>query len=225
MFEKQHIPVFSLLLCISFALSLGGCGRQTPAPIVLDTVDGFIQAVRETGVEVKVEDEGGPALLGLTPQSIRIGGERILIYSSLQVFDAPQVIDAIRLDPSPHFLWVSEHEIVQYMGTDGGTVLVIESLLGAPAIGPPVPGDEPYPPAIPAAIRVIATELGAQPAQVEVLRYEMVDWSNTCLELQESDDICGEVITPGWRIVLRLWNREIEVHTDSLGLNVRWRDQ
>jgi len=225
MFKKKPIPVFSMLFLLSFALSLGGCGRNTPTPMVLDTVENFIRAVRATGVEVKVDDEGGPALLGLVPQNIRISGERLLIYNSPQVFDAPRVLDDIKLDPAPHFLWVSEHLIVQYTGTDGGTVLVIESLLGAPVIGPAVPGDEPYPPAIPAALRQIATELGAQPAQVEVLGYEMVDWRDTCLDIKESDDICGEAITPGWRIQLRLGEREIEVHTDSLGLNVRWRDR
>lgn len=113
--------------------------------------------------------------------------------------------------------------MVLYAGQDGGTVLFVESLLGEPLIGPPVAGDEPYPPAIPAAIRTIAAAFGAPPTEIEVLAYEMVEWRDACLDFGEPDETCAAVITPGWAIQLRLGTADIEAHTDLLGQSIRWR--
>ena len=223
LFLKQSYAVILVSLMMSISISMSSCGRATATPAALLTVDNFIKAMRETGVELRAGDEEGPTVLGLAPQSVRLGDEQLFIYDSIETLDPLQVLGQLEQDLGPRYLWVGEHLLVLYEGNDGGTVLLVESVLGDPAIGPPTPGDEPYPPAIPAALQIVAAELGAQPAEVEVLAYEMVEWSDACMEFEQTDEVCADVITPGWRIHLRLGTLAIEAHTDMLGMIIRWR--
>jgi hypothetical protein len=120
----------------------------------------------------------------------------------------------------PH-IWAAGRLIVVYVGTDGGTVLLLEGILGDPITEEGEAGEAPYPPAVTAAIRSLSQELGIDPGVVEVLGYEGVDWPDTCLGLPRPEEACGQVITSGWRIRLRAGGAEYELRTDALGTAVR----
>ena len=222
-FKSHRHDLIVLLSVLCFVFLLSSCVQETPTPVILDTVDAFLQAMGEMGVQATIFKEEGPTIVGLSPTGVRLGNEQLLIYNSIETLDSTQVLDQLEEDPGRRYLWVGEYLILLYTGNDGGTVLLVESLFGDPIIGPPAPGDEPYPPAIPAAIQTVAAALGVEPTDVEVLAYEMRDWPDPCLDYKELDEICDEEITPGWRIDLRQGNVEIEVHTDMLGMNIRWR--
>ena len=223
MYKTQRCGLNVLLSLLCFVISLSSCVEQKPTPVILDTVEAFLQAMGEMGVQATIFKEESPTIVGLSPTGVRLGKEQLLIYSSIGTLDSIEVLEQLEEDPGRRYLWVGEYLILLYAGNDGGTVLLVESLFGDPIIGPPAPGDEPYPPAIPAAIQTVAAALSIEPSDVDVLAYERMDWPDACLDYKEVDEICEEVITPGWRIELRRGNAEIEVHTDMLGLNIRWR--
>ncbi|MGC8874503.1 MAG: hypothetical protein ACP5SI_08680 [Chloroflexia bacterium] len=51
------------------------------------------------------------------------------------------------------------------------------------------------------------------PAEVEVVRVEAVDWPDSCLGCAGSSRVCLEVVTPGYRIVVRAAGHDYEYHT------------
>jgi hypothetical protein len=186
----------------------------------LDSPETLAAALDQAGAEVQFSENRGLSVLELTPQSMHVNGEQLWIYHTLERLELSRVRTAFA---GEHFIWANEHIIVQYNGDDGGTILLMEGLLGDALIGPSAAGDEPYPPAVPAAIRMVAEELGAKPAEITVLAYSMEEWEDTCLELGESGETCADQTTPGWIIDMRYKDLEIVVHTDFLGEIVRRR--
>lgn len=74
-----------------------------------------------------------------------------------------------------------------------------------------------FPVAVQAAQKAIAEQLGVEPHKVEVLQYENIDWPDACLGIQNSEQICAQVITPGYRVILQIENQVYEFHTDGSG--------
>lgn len=101
---------------------------------------------------------------------------------------------------------------------------MIAVLGGAACVSAPegVP-DEPFPPAIVAAMGALAQELDIEPGAVEVVHYEAVEWPDSCLGLPRAGEDCGEAITPGWQVELRVLGVQYQVHTDQFGAEVRLR--
>ncbi|MEW6567791.1 MAG: hypothetical protein AB1449_06420 [Chloroflexota bacterium] len=118
-------------------------------------------------------------------------------------------------------LWAAGRLIVVYEGSDGGTILLLSGLLGDPLTGPASEVGEPYPPAVSAAVEILARQLGLDPAAVAVVDFEEVEWADACLELPEPGEVCAEVITPGWRVQLRADDDDYLAHTDIAGERVR----
>jgi hypothetical protein len=58
-----------------------------------------------------------------------------------------------------------------------------------------------YPPAVLATQNTLKVVLLA-PADVIIIRFEPVDWPDTCLGVPRSDKLCAQVITPGFRVLL-----------------------
>jgi hypothetical protein len=111
--------------------------------------------------------------------------------------------------------------IVVYPGTDGGLILLLSGLLGDSITQPISHVDEPYPPAVSAAIQSLADSLGINPGRIEVLNYEVVDWPDTCLGIPEPGVACAQVVTPGWRITLIVDGQSYDVNADEYGDNLR----
>jgi hypothetical protein len=218
--EKRRHVLWLHGCILSIGLILSSCGGSEVKSNTLDSPETLAAALEQAGAEVEFGEERGPSVVELPPRSMRVNGEQLWIYHSLEPLESSRVRTAFM---SEQFIWSNEHLIVRYDSNDGGTILLMDGLLGEALIRPSAAGDEPYPPAVPAAIRMVAEELGGQPAEIEVLAYKMEEWGDTCLELGASGDTCTEQTTPGWRIDLRYENHEIEVHTDLLGDIVRWR--
>jgi hypothetical protein len=95
-----------------------------------------------------------------------------------------------------------------------------------PALETPVdsPGDILPPDAALEAQRRISESLNLPVDQVEIVSATQVNWRDSCLELGGPEESCAQVITPGWRIVVRADEKEYEVRTDELGTQVRWME-
>jgi hypothetical protein len=122
------------------------------------------------------------------------------------------------------------------------TILIL--VLAACSQGGPEPGAEPEGPttpdatptlapeeagaageAIEAARNELAARLGVEPADLVVVSSNEMEWPNACLGLAEAGEMCAEVITPGWLVVLRAPGEELlyEVRTDQSGRTVRFQ--
>ena len=213
---RLWLMIGALFIC----QTLNSCSSSTPRSLPPDSPEDFATALGQAGAEVRFGQEGEQTVLGLVPQALQINGEQVWVYHSSERTEASRIQSAF--EPG-QFIWASGHLIVQYSGKDGGTILLMESLLGEPLIQPSVAGDEPYPPAVPAAIRQVAKDLNQQPTEIEVLAYETVEWHDACLDMGQADEICPEEVTTGWRIDLRFEGMVIEARTDLLGDVVRWQ--
>lgn len=68
---------------------------------------------------------------------------------------------------------------------------------------------------------ILATELGIASTDVLVQETAPIEWSDSCLDLPRPDELCAQVITPGYRIILSNLTQTFEFHTDQLGQNIR----
>jgi hypothetical protein len=51
--------------------------------------------------------------------------------------------------------------------------------------------------------------------EIEIISVTHVQWSDACLGLKEPDEICAQVITPGWQITIRAEGVEYILHTNE----------
>ena len=95
---------------------------------------------------------------------------------------------------------------------------------GAPtSAAEPAPGQpaEDFPSAVQAAIRSLTQLLSVQPSQVEVVSAERTMWRDSCLGLATAGEMCLQVITPGYRVILQVGEKKYEIHTDERGEKLR----
>lgn len=68
---------------------------------------------------------------------------------------------------------------------------------------------------------ILATELGVPSSSLLVETATAVEWNDACLGVPHPEEMCAQVITPGYRIVLTTSTETYEFHTDETGKNVR----
>jgi hypothetical protein len=79
----------------------------------------------------------------------------------------------------------------------------------------PVPPTEPQPVMVDAAIAEASNRFSVDPANIQVVRVEHVDWSNSSLGCGRPDSAYLQVITPGWLIELEISGCRFSYHTDE----------
>ena len=79
--------------------------------------------------------------------------------------------------------------------------------------------DEALPP-VTAAREHLAALSGRRPEEVEVVSVTAKQWPDACLGIQHSGDVCAQVITRGYEVVLRL-NGNVATYRTDKGTNVR----
>jgi len=67
----------------------------------------------------------------------------------------------------------------------------------------------------------LAQQLGVDPLSITLVDVQPVDWPDSCLDLAGPDEMCAQVITPGFLIHVKAGNTTYEFHTDQGGDNVR----
>jgi len=78
-----------------------------------------------------------------------------------------------------------------------------------------------WPPAVFAAQQVLSHQLGISVDNHAVLKFEVVDFPDACLEAPKPDEVCAQVITQGLRIQLVAQGMLYEYHTDFLAYDIR----
>jgi hypothetical protein len=64
----------------------------------------------------------------------------------------------------------------------------------------------------------LAIEANRDVSEIEIVSAELREWPNSCLGLAGEDEMCAEVITPGWEITLEV-DGETYVYRSDLGGN------
>ena len=77
----------------------------------------------------------------------------------------------------------------------------------------------PYPDRVIEAVAEAMPDANAE--NITITSAERVEWNNACLELAEEDEMCAEVITPGWRVMVDADGTPVEVHTDENAEQIR----
>lgn len=60
--------------------------------------------------------------------------------------------------------------------------------------------------------------------QIKLLSFDQQEWSDSCLGLGRPDEICAQVITPGYEIAMLVGNVTYKVHTNLTGSAARLED-
>jgi hypothetical protein len=89
-----------------------------------------------------------------------------------------------------------------------------------PGIQPPT-GQGPE--AVQAAVANLSQALSIAESQVQVVSYEQEQWPDSCLGLADPGEMCLQVITPGWLILLDAAGKQYEIHTDETGSRLRMK--
>ena len=67
----------------------------------------------------------------------------------------------------------------------------------------------------------VSTILGVPVESLKLESIEQMDWPNGCLGLPEPDEVCTEVITPGWLLVFSAEGQEYRFRVDQTGTVIR----
>lgn len=71
-----------------------------------------------------------------------------------------------------------------------------------------------YPQVVELAKKDLAQRLNISIEEVQLIKQEKVDWSDTGLGFPEEGKMYAQVITPGFRIILKAKERQYEYHSD-----------
>ncbi len=82
-------------------------------------------------------------------------------------------------------------------------LLLLNGLLGDPLTAQPEGPEEPYPPAVAAAMVAWAESQDVDPADVEVVGYAAAEWLDGCLGLPAAGESCAPGTVRGWVVELR----------------------
>lgn len=76
-----------------------------------------------------------------------------------------------------------------------------------------------------ALIERLKTELGQElkvaTDQVQLQHASEVEWGDACLGLPQTDELCAQVVTPGYQAVFATPQGTYQVHSDRTGKSVR----
>jgi hypothetical protein len=81
--------------------------------------------------------------------------------------------------------------------------------------------EEDLPAAAMAARQQLSEIVETPPEEINVVSFEEMEWPNACLGLEEEGEMCAQVITPGWRVVLDVNGEQYTLRTDEEGEVVR----
>lgn len=225
----QHL---GSILVISLWLVACSSSISTEAPGI-ESAEEFIAALEAAGADVSEVGEFEVPAFGVPARMFQVDKALVHVYEypdpkarlevSQTISDDGVIIEWTPVTwPDRPNIWTMGRLIVVYPGTDGGLILLLSGLLGDSITQPISPVDEPYPPAVSAAIQSLADSLGINPGRIEVLNYEAVDWPDTCLGIPEPGVACAQVVTPGWRITLIVDGQSYDVNADEYGDNLRY---
>jgi len=100
-------------------------------------------------------------------------------------------------------------------------VAVVSACAGRKASAPPPSGEgadgKTRREAFEAATRDLSRKIGAPERDIAGVSQEEVTWPNSCLGCPKTEELCAQVLTPGYRIMLRVRDATYEYHSNRGG--------
>ena len=215
-----------------------GSGEPLGSTQQLTTVDELVNQLNQTGSPVTKVESIRQDFLQVPGEVLRLANQDVQVYQYPDSVSRQQ--DSARISPdgsivgssqiawgdTPHF-WAKDNLIVLYVGSDQGVIDQFNSVIGNQINEPsspssPISSNQPYPPAVMAAITMLSQDLMVDINQIQVIAYEPVDWPDSCLGVNTPGVACMMVVTPGYRVVLAYNGAEYELHTDETGQRVQY---
>ncbi len=91
-----------------------------------------------------------------------------------------------------------------------------------PEIFQPLPNDQR---AFEAVRQSLAKQLNVDPLTITLVDVQQVEWPDSCLGLAGPDEMCAQMITPGFLIHVKAGEKVYEFHTDLTAQNIREKKQ
>ena len=221
-----------VILLSSLSLCLTSCRESTPHEVQIETLRDLEDALKQAGVNVKEGEKVSGEVFSVQGQILILNNGQIEVFEFPNQEDREAISETITADgmvvngaavawETKPAIWGSGSLIVVYRGYDGGIILMLSGLMGDPLTYEAPIDDQPYPRSIVAAIRFLADELQVNPASVQVLDFSPVEWSDSCLGFPRQNEQCLQMLTPGWRVMMKVSGNIYELHTDEIGDQVR----
>jgi hypothetical protein len=86
---------------------------------------------------------------------------------------------------------------------------------------PATPTTQPMPKAIGYVKEFLTRKLGVQPGDIHLVNYTAVEWPDACLGIQTPGIMCAMVVTPGYKVFLKVGGKLYELHSNQTGQSVR----
>lgn len=211
---------------LAVLVACAGCGPKTAEDLA--SADGLAAMLRQAGATVEQADAAAPQSFDARDaRTLQVNEELVYVYQYASVNEAQASAERLSLSgerlpwEGRVSVWRAGSLLVIYPGSDGGLLLLLSGLLGDALSASPEGPEEPYPPAVAAAIAVWAQTQGVDPAGVEVVSYTAAEWLNGCLGLPDPGESCPTGAVKGWVVELRAGELLGTAHTDDLGVQVR----
>jgi hypothetical protein len=224
--------VIIILQVMFLSIHLVSCEGPSTYPPEMKNIEDLEASLETSGIDVR---RGGKTVTDLFRhggQILFLNGGEVEVYEfsskrECEILSETVNAEGIEVDGKFQFwdkkpaIWGSGRLMVVYWGYDGGVFLVLSGLMGDPLTYEAPAADEPYPPQVVAAIRYLADDLQVDPSQIQILDYNEVEWPDTCLGAPRSEEACLQMLTPGWRIMMKVSENVYEIRTDLLGEQFR----
>jgi hypothetical protein len=239
--NKRFVMVMFVLTLVLAACTAQAAGAEdSPGDISHgNEIGGYVELVdslRSEGARVEPQGSVKQPFFDISGQMILVNGSEVQVFdfgeeefqqaASEQISPDGSSIGTTMVDwtDRPNF-WAEGSLIVIYVGEDQSTMDLLNRVLGEPVmehavVGPP---DPPY--AVIAAEQKLSKELGMPVDEIDFVSFERVEWPDACLGFAEVGEMCAEVLTPGWLVILDAKGQRFEFHTDRNGENLRWKPQ
>jgi len=195
----------------------------------------LLNALRCSGAELEELGSVDQPFLPVSGQLLEVNDQAVQVFAFDEVQTLQSIAEQISEDGSmfgkteiswdatPN-IWVKDLLLVIYPGSDQKTIDSLNRALGSPITEHAEIG-EPYPPyAVIAAEEELSKALDKPIDEINYLSFERREWPNACLRFAREGEICAQVITPGWLIILEADGKKFEFHSDQNGDNIRWED-
>ena len=205
----------------------------------------LLDELRRVGATVEPNGEVEQPFFSVKGQILNVNGNMVQVFEYTSMEEAEAQAALVALDGSsigthmatwmgrPNFFKAGKI-IALYVGEEALTLDHLSQALGLPFAGGPFFGQAPASdvevtmgggmplPAAEAAVQALAAARGLAADQITIISAERVEWPNACLGVEPAGQMCAEVITPGYRILLHVgadagW---VEYHTDEFGVNL-----
>lgn len=67
----------------------------------------------------------------------------------------------------------------------------------------------------------ISATMGVAVENIQIKQVEKKDWPNSCLGLPQGNEVCAQVVTPGWLLTFNISGKEYKYRVDQTGNVIR----